>query len=375
MSVLSVEQLAGQVPLLADLEPPRSTLVAGCALDSHASRPASLLAREGAPADTFFAVREGRVALELVAPAACHRDRDARPGRGLRLVVAVRAVPLAVRRRARSSPSASLAFDAACLRGQDRARRRARLRADAPLRRRHARRACKPTASATRRCLPQPGRLSSARGTMVPRAYRVVRRRRDTADTWTLDARAASRRADLASAPGQFTMLYAVRRRRGADLDQRRPDATRPARAHGPRRRSRDARDLRRARPAQRARRARAVRHGLAGRARRRAPTSSWSPAASASRRCARCSTTRSRTARRFGARRRCSTAARTPGDLLYPARARALAAAAASTSPCTVDAGRRRAGRGHVGVVTTLIGGAEFDPARPSRWSAGPRS
>ena len=68
MSVLSVEQLAGQVPLLADLDAATLTLVAGCATLGHFAA-GELLAREGAPADTFFAVREGRVALELVAPA------------------------------------------------------------------------------------------------------------------------------------------------------------------------------------------------------------------------------------------------------------------------------------------------------------------
>ena len=56
------------MPLLADLDAATLALVAGCASLGHFAA-GELLAREGAPADTFFAVREGRVALELVAPA------------------------------------------------------------------------------------------------------------------------------------------------------------------------------------------------------------------------------------------------------------------------------------------------------------------
>ena len=58
--------------------PPCCTLVAGCAIDGRFAAN-ELLAREGAPADRFFAIRDGRVALEVEAPAARHRDRDPRP--------------------------------------------------------------------------------------------------------------------------------------------------------------------------------------------------------------------------------------------------------------------------------------------------------
>jgi NAD(P)H-flavin reductase len=43
---------------------------------------------------------------------------------------------------------------------------------------------------------------------MVPQPYRVVRRRRETDDTWTLDLVPVSGEA-IAVRPGQFTMLYA----------------------------------------------------------------------------------------------------------------------------------------------------------------------
>ena len=78
-----------------------------------------------------------------------------------------------------------------------------------------------------------------------------------------------------------------LRRGRGADLDQRRPEQQRHARAHGPGGRAGDRGDLR-GRRRRGARRARPVRHAVAGRARSTARTSWSSPAASAWRRCAR---------------------------------------------------------------------------------------
>jgi anaerobic sulfite reductase subunit B len=46
-------------------------------------------------------------------------------------------------------------------------------------------------------------------GPMAPRPFRVVRRRRETADTWTLDLEPAGG-APLDVEPGQFTMLYVL---------------------------------------------------------------------------------------------------------------------------------------------------------------------
>ena len=45
-------------------------------------------------------------------------------------------------------------------------------------------------------------------GELVPSPYRVVRRRRETEDTWTLELVAVDGET-LAARPGQFTMLYA----------------------------------------------------------------------------------------------------------------------------------------------------------------------
>ncbi len=68
MTIRHVEDIAADVPLLADLEPSQLALVAGCASLVHFAR-GDYLAREGAPADTFLALRRGHVALELKAPA------------------------------------------------------------------------------------------------------------------------------------------------------------------------------------------------------------------------------------------------------------------------------------------------------------------
>src|SRR5262249_36011941 len=45
-------------------------------------------------------------------------------------------------------------------------------------------------------------------GPMAPRPFRVARRRRDTADTWTLELEPVAGEP-ITAAPGQFTMLYA----------------------------------------------------------------------------------------------------------------------------------------------------------------------
>jgi NAD(P)H-flavin reductase len=52
----------------------------------------------------------------------------------------------------------------------------------------------------------EPGAPATA-GPMAPRPFRVVRRRRETPDTWTLELEPLDG-APLAAAPGQFTMLY-----------------------------------------------------------------------------------------------------------------------------------------------------------------------
>ena len=77
---------------------------------------------------------------------------------------------------------------------------------------------------------------------MTPRPFRVVKRRRETADTWTLELEAGERAADR-SRPGQFTMIYAFGIGE-VPISVSRTDGC-PARAHGARRRRGQQCDLR----------------------------------------------------------------------------------------------------------------------------------
>ena len=51
--------------------------------------------------------------------------------------------------------------------------------------------------------------LAPARGAMTPRTHRVVSRRRETADTWTVALEPLPGEELSLFAPGQFGMLYA----------------------------------------------------------------------------------------------------------------------------------------------------------------------
>ena len=184
MTIRQVEELAADVPLLADLEPPALALVAGCASTARFAA-GEYVAREGAPADTFYAVREGLVALQLQAPARRDRDRDARPrtgraaGRGCSLRTAGNStcVPSSPCARWPSMPPACVARSNPTTRSATPSCAASRPSCSS---------ACKPPVcdwSMSTATLPAE---VPAGGTMVPRAYRVLCRSRDTADTWTL---------------------------------------------------------------------------------------------------------------------------------------------------------------------------------------------
>jgi CRP/FNR family transcriptional regulator, cyclic AMP receptor protein len=116
VSIQGVEELVGSVPLLARLDPETLALVAGC---SSMCRFATdqLLAREGAPADRFYALREGRVALEVAAPTRTVTIETLGPGEvcGWSWLFAPHRWQFDVRAL---EPVRALAFDAACLRGK-----------------------------------------------------------------------------------------------------------------------------------------------------------------------------------------------------------------------------------------------------------------
>jgi CRP-like cAMP-binding protein len=63
----TLERLLRGHEFFRDLDPGYVTLLAGCAANARFGEGA-FMAREGEPADRFFLVREGKVALEIAAP-------------------------------------------------------------------------------------------------------------------------------------------------------------------------------------------------------------------------------------------------------------------------------------------------------------------
>lgn len=66
MTLHSIEDRLAEHAFFADLPADRRALVAGCGRHARFDAGAAL-AREGAPAETFHAVREGRVAIQVAA--------------------------------------------------------------------------------------------------------------------------------------------------------------------------------------------------------------------------------------------------------------------------------------------------------------------
>lgn len=64
----TIEDLLGEVPLFRGLEPQELALLAGCASNVQFDVGTALF-REGDPADVFYALRHGTVALEMFVPA------------------------------------------------------------------------------------------------------------------------------------------------------------------------------------------------------------------------------------------------------------------------------------------------------------------
>ena len=63
----TIDELLGDVPALRALSPEHRAVIAGCATN-RVFRPGELLMAEGDPADEFFVIREGAVAIEVVVP-------------------------------------------------------------------------------------------------------------------------------------------------------------------------------------------------------------------------------------------------------------------------------------------------------------------
>ena len=64
----TIDRLLADVPAFADLKPDYLELIAGCGVNRTFEAGAYLF-REGEPADNFFVIRRGRIALEVFVPA------------------------------------------------------------------------------------------------------------------------------------------------------------------------------------------------------------------------------------------------------------------------------------------------------------------
>lgn len=69
MPTRSIDEVIAAMPTFAGLASERLELIAGCG-QNRGFEAGEHLAREGDPADTFYAIRRGRVALEVAAPGA-----------------------------------------------------------------------------------------------------------------------------------------------------------------------------------------------------------------------------------------------------------------------------------------------------------------
>ena len=113
-----LEAIVREHPFFAGLEEEFIKLIAGCAKNVRFDA-GQYLFHEGEPADQFYLVRHGRVALEI-SGARPRRDHlpDGRRGRDRRRLLADPALSLELRRASALELTRAIAMDAACLRGK-----------------------------------------------------------------------------------------------------------------------------------------------------------------------------------------------------------------------------------------------------------------
>jgi len=113
----SIDKLLSELPTFAGLEPERLELIAGCGLN-RTFEAGEYLAHEGDPADAFFVLRHGRVALEIPAPGAGSLMIETL-GEGAVVGWSWLFPPYRWSFDARAlEPVRAIAFDGACLRGK-----------------------------------------------------------------------------------------------------------------------------------------------------------------------------------------------------------------------------------------------------------------
>ena len=222
----SLESVLADVPFFRGLDSGRLALLAGCAGNVHFAAGESIF-REGEPADTFYIVRHGSVALETFVPA-----------RGPVMIETIEAgevvgwswlfAPYRWHLDARAlTVVRATGFDGACLRQKCEDDPAARLRPDGPLRAGADRAPAVDAAPTPRRLWQRRPSLSPRPAPMTPLPFVVADRAHETADTWTLtlepvDGDGLRRRA------GSVRDGLRLRRRRGADLRERAADRPGP---------------------------------------------------------------------------------------------------------------------------------------------------
>ncbi len=115
--VRTLEQLIADAPLFAGLADEHLAVIAGCARNERFD-PGDYLFREGAPADRFYLIREGVVAIEVDAPgrgALVIETLQEGDGAGWSWLFEPYRWPLDARA---TEPTGVVGFDGLCLRGK-----------------------------------------------------------------------------------------------------------------------------------------------------------------------------------------------------------------------------------------------------------------
>jgi CRP-like cAMP-binding protein len=112
----TIDQYLPEHPFFQGLDADTTDLLSGCAVNVHA-RPGEFLFREGTPADHFYVLRRGRVAIEVHTPARGVELDELADGDVVGWSWMVPPYEWTFDARAITDTSA-LAFDAACLRAK-----------------------------------------------------------------------------------------------------------------------------------------------------------------------------------------------------------------------------------------------------------------
>jgi len=112
----SIEQYLPELPFFAGLDEQALALLSGCAVNTHV-RAGEYLFHEGEPADTFYVIRHGRVAIEVRQPTGGVVIDAAHDGDVVGWSWLIAPYRWTFDARATDSTSA-IAFDAKCLRGK-----------------------------------------------------------------------------------------------------------------------------------------------------------------------------------------------------------------------------------------------------------------